>query len=772
MTSAPAVGPPVFSLFSIGFSGRGVLVMRDLLTEAIIGAAPEWVDRQRAAPVAAAQGSTLTLNVRFQASNVDEFPGTTPYTVEATGDLFAVEPSAVTLDIHPLDGFSAVVQFQLSSPVPNGIGIRTFSLDWTATDSSGNRFPIGSSTHTLYVTWQAADLGTDLLPPKIPYAMTVRMAVTACAGQTTLDGICGALITEIQNEQFSHTITSGDVRITLLQRTADSTGFAELLAMMLLAHGVLAETRAFTIDWSHLPADALQWVPTNAGAPTVLMSGAQLHAVSLVEAPSSVLLCDPDVGVGPVAFPVAMPNDTAWTLGGAAFQSLLTTYLQPAAQKATGRLAGVMPDVPLTLSSIHFNFGGSSAVPLRDPVTDDAIGATAEWVAGMERLVSGALGFAGSPPPPAAYVRGTAVELSVRFGRTLDPQHGGAQTMTATIGATGKPVGIREQKVTLSFDPSGRSQPVRFETDGIVSADVGAIELWLEWYAVDANGNHTTIDTSTHPLYFIWQAIAPNDDEGLPDWLYAPLVKWTSTFAAGATSAKDVCDRIMQQLPATGLKYGVAGWTPRQMLLGNGGMCGGWYQLFQWMLHSQGILIAKRAFQVDWRSLPDSSVAWNAIVVSNGGLNQSAPPVTPSTFHDVNVFPIPSPATVSTVVASRYRFWGTPGGWADGHCVNFAEFDGQLYLYDASFHLGPIALDMTMPPQNGTVLGGQALADFVAKYLSVAVSHMLGSFTVNGQPLDSEMPAGAAAGVNGVSVVTASLPVMVGSTETITFRWI
>ena len=217
------------------------------------------------------------------------------------------------------------------------------------------------------MTWQPVDLGTDLLPPTIPYAAVVRMAVASCAGQTTLDGICGTLIAEIEQTGIAHTITSGDLRIALLEHTADSAGFAELLSQMLLAHGVFTETRAFTIDWGHLPTAALQWVSTAAQAGTPLLSGAQLHDVSLIETSSGVLLCDADVGIGPVPFPVAMPNDTAWTLSGQPFTSLLTAFLEPAAKKVGGRLTGVLPDVPLTLSAIHFNFGGSAAVPFAIP---------------------------------------------------------------------------------------------------------------------------------------------------------------------------------------------------------------------------------------------------------------------------------------------------------------------------------------------------------------------------------------------------------------------
>ncbi len=174
----------------------------------------------------------------------------------------------------------------------------------------------------------------------------------------------------------------------------------------------------------------------------------------------------------------------------------------------------------------------------------------------------------------------------------------------------------------------------------------------------------------------------------------------------------------------------------------------------------------KRAFHVNWRDAAGrASVAWNAIVVSSGGLNQPVPPVTPSTFNDVVGFPDPRQRHgCDQSRPRRYRFWGMPGGWADGHCVNFAEFDGQLYLYDASFHLGPIALDMPMPPADGTVLGGSGarrLRGKVSQHRGVAHARFVHRRTA--RSFVSQIPAGAAAGVNGITVETSALPVMDGS---------
>ena len=735
MTPDSSSAPPIFELFSIGFGGPGgsALAMRDLLTEVVLGATPEWVANHRSAPIAFAQGATVMLDVVFQASNIDVFPSGASYTVQATGDLFNVTPQAVPLSIQPMDGFSAPIGFTLSTPVPDGIGVRTFSLEWTATDPNGQTFGIGTSTHELYVTWRPLEQGTDLIPPIIPYDVVVRMAVSWCAGQTTLDGICTALCDQMQHAGILHSITNADVQMVLLQRTADSGGFAALLGQLLDAHGIGSATRAFSIDWARLPDDCLGWVPTASTADTFLVVGRQIHTINLIASESAVLLCDGDAGVGPVTFPGAMPLDTAWTMTGAPFAALRQSYLVPAAQRVNGRLVGLLPTVPLTPFAIHFAFDGSDAIVLHDPVTDDRIGKTAEWIAGT----SGLPGDARSSQPaglPAAFVRGTVVTLSVRFRRTIDVQHGGKQTMTVTLGASGTPVGVTEQTVTLTFTPSGRSQAVRFQTDAVVSNDVGMTTLDLEWYAIGANGARNHDRDQRAPAVLHLEADRPRPRRRVAGLGLRPA----RPVDVGVRRRRDLGQRGVrpdhERLPETGLKYGVAGWTPRQMLLGNGGMCGGWYQLFQAMLHCQGVTIQKRAFLVDWRTLAASDVAWNAIVVSSGGLNQKVPPVTPSVFHDVSAFPIASTAGVTTLTAQRYRFWGMPGGWSDGHCVNFATFDGQLYLYDASFHLGPIALDMPMPPADGTVLGGSELADFVAKYLSVAVSHMLGSFTVDTRP--------------------------------------
>jgi hypothetical protein len=766
MTIAPAAASS-FTLFSIGFGGPGspALPMRDLVTNIPLDAAPEWVASQRSAPVACPQGATLTMQVVFQASNVDQFPMGESYTVQATSAFLDVSPQAVAVSIQPMSGFSAPATFSFAAPVPQGIGVRSFTLDWTATDSSGHPLAIGTSSHTLYVTWQQPPAATVPAPPA-PYQIAVQMAVQWAAGETTVAGIAAALLKGIDTLHITRSFVGSDARMALLLAKADSVGFTSLLNQMLWALGIVAVPRAIAIDWSHLPADTLQWVPSStAVAPSV--GGPEAHCLSLIASGPDVLFCDAEAGLGPVAVTMPLPPDAASAQTGGAFAAILAGYLKPAAARLASLPTTVPSDAPIEIFSVHFAFPQGNAIALRDAITDGPIGVTPEWVAGMDS-VSPVVGQTRTGVP-AAFVRGTTPTLEATFLRT---HRGSTNGLTIVIGADGTPASVAEQTVTLTFGPDGRSAAVQFTLDGPISAEVAATVLTLKWYAKGAAGQAAPAGTSTHPVYVTWKPMTANPAEGLPAWSYSTLVQWTSTFAAGAATDKDVCDRVFANLSKTGLKYGVAGWNTRQMLLGNGGMCGGWYQLFQAMLHCQGVLVEKRAFLVNWRTLGTDDIQWNAIVVSAGGLNQQVPPVTPSVFHDLAAFPIPAPASLTTTTAQRYRFWGLPGGWSDGHCINFFTFDGALYLYDASFSLGPIPLAMPLPPADNTILGGADLESFVANYLVKAVSHMLGSFAANGQDWLSVAPAGADAGVNGISVVTSDLPTMVGAVPAITFGWI
>ena len=154
----------------------------------------------------------------------------------------------------------------------------------------------------------------------------------------------------------------------------------------------------------------------------------------------------------------------------------------------------------------------------------------------------------------------------------------------------------------------------------------------------------------------------------------------------------------------------MSAYTIRDLLLNQGGMCGAWYQTFQQMAQCQGVFVYCRRFLVDWRQMAGGEEWWCAIVVKNGGLNQASPMVPASTFQDHNGdFPIPAGTTVplTTVTERRYRFWGLPGIWYDGHCINFLEYKGTVYLYDACFGFGSVEIQSPLPPDYPAVPQGE-----------------------------------------------------------------
>ena len=253
-------------------------------------------------------------------------------------------------------------------------------------------------------------------------------------------------------------------------------------------------------------------------------------------------------------------------------------------------------------------------------------------------------------------------------------------------------------------------------------------------------------------------------------------MEWTCQWAAGQNDERAICDAILNNLPSSGLRYGVNAHTIRDLLLNQGGMCGAWYQTFQQMAQCQGVFVYRRRFLVDWRQVAGGEEHWCAIVVRNGGLNQASPAHPASTFHDHNgAFPIPAGTTVpiATVTEQRYRFWGLPGYWYDGHCINFLVYQGRLYLYDACFGLGSIEIQSPLPPDNlAAPQGGAALAPFRAAYLDGAIDFMLGTVRNGAAILRSVFvhPHGLPL-ANGMTVRTANIPQTVAGVDGLTFRW-
>ena len=248
-------------------------------------------------------------------------------------------------------------------------------------------------------------------------------------------------------------------------------------------------------------------------------------------------------------------------------------------------------------------------------------------------------------------------------------------------------------------------------------------------------------------------------------------MQWTCQWAAGLNDEKAICDAIIANVGASGLRYGVYAADVREMLLNQGGMCGVWYQAFQHMAHCQGVSSTGVDSLLIGGDLLTARSTWCAIVIRRGGVNQVNPTHPASDFHDNDTgFPIPAGTVVPLVnrTEQRYRFWGLPlpGIRGDGHCINFLVYNEYVYLYDACFGAGPIQINAPLPVNNTNVAQGGQLAPFKAAYLDGAIDYMLGSLH-NGPDFLRSVPYA----VNGITVRTTDIPDNVNGADGLTFRW-
>ncbi|MFX0108974.1 MAG: hypothetical protein ACFE7R_11870 [Candidatus Hodarchaeota archaeon] len=284
---------------------------------------------------------------------------------------------------------------------------------------------------------------------------------------------------------------------------------------------------------------------------------------------------------------------------------------------------------------------------------------------------------------------------------------------------------------------------------------------------------------SSHRICTTWRRLESNPQERLSDWVYKKPMLWTSEWATGKENEKGICDAIITNLHKSGLSYGKGFWSVRSMLINGGGMCGGWYQMFQHMAHCQGVFIHRRCFFVDLRELPhesgESEINWRAINIKSPGLNLdeiSEDLASERTFRDDDSeYPIRSTTLISERRERRWIFLG-PG---DGHCINLLPYQGKLYLYDACFGTGPFDIEpfggaeAPLPPSNFVILGGAELSSFKRVYLDGAVDYMMGSLIGPDGVFYGDIP--------GITVRTEVIPEIWfhpqnGYTDGITFKWV
>lgn len=393
------------------------------------------------------------------------------------------------------------------------------------------------------------------------------------------------------------------------------------------------------------------------------------------------------------------------------------------------------PALPFTIDSIAFGYPGNpAAIPLRDPMTLEFLGDQPEWTARDRRCV-------------AAYLRGSRPTIRVTFARPAGRRSPPAGPWRVSAKGQGGP-GVTEQAVSLEFDERGLSGPHEFRLDAPLPAEIGTLDVYWQW-STQRHRQPIQLGWTRHRFFLawkepispsIWAALTEPQDgprgEPARSWVYRPIMQWTCEWAKSKTGEKEICDAILARVAESGLQYApvVAAYTVQDMLTGAGGYCFGWYHMFQAMAAAQGVRVERRTYAPEWREQPRGEARWCAIVVEAPGVNRTEPLEIASTFHDVEKRPVET-CRIDVGHERRYRFWGSPGVRADGHCINFLKHRARWYLYDACFRTAPVALKgFSLPKPNAKrAISVQGLGNFKEAYLQGGVPFMLGSLVHSGK---------------------------------------
>ena len=407
---------------------------------------------------------------------------------------------------------------------------------------------------------------------------------------------------------------------------------------------------------------------------------------------------------------------------------------------------------PLAIHSLHFDWGApeGGAVALWDPVTGTRLGEQPEWIRGRRS-------------EPVAYVRGALPSVQVTllanhyvpvdfelsaFGPALCPGEGPVRWLGP------HPVSL-EQTAGWNTLP----QPVPFQRP--LPRRIGLHALELQWYAewTDARGDarRLFLGETRHEVCTTGGPLVEGLPGAPPSGAWAPVVRWSSRWCAGLEGRKALCDAILQGLPETQLRYGLPVWTVRHMLVAGGGMCGAWYQLFPQLAGCQGVPVEGRTLHLvaDAGAHPDGA-RWEALVSTAPGINLLQPSLHSrfhGRFHDCERYPFPPDTPVELLGRheARYCF---PAGDGDGHCVNFLEDGGRLYLYDACFRTRAVELDMPLPPADGPPVRLGPDSPLRRDYLHEVMPWLMGTLRANGRRWEVDL----ARGEFGITVRTEQVP--------------
>jgi hypothetical protein len=351
---------------------------------------------------------------------------------------------------------------------------------------------------------------------------------------------------------------------------------------------------------------------------------------------------------------------------------------------------------------IWFNWGSASkAVTMNDACTEQPI-TTPEGDYDLRRN------------NPSAYVRGSTLTIKVKWR----VQWGSVSK--ALVAATGSFGGLSPKAVTFK---DGKSDWITMTAvdplpDSIKVNDV----LWTWYYQTNSSGI-TLIGQSKHTIYTL-------NKTPLTSLVYLDLVEWTTDWCQGLPDdAKAISDAIINGFAATGvIRYGAAGWDTAEILCTGDGMCGGMKEVFYEACGTQGVHVARSCYILKDAD-PGAEYKWKSMIIFSPGLGRTEPTFAQQYIREVDTsYPCPryygdsSPEDDVELESRRaYEFFAP----SDGHCINFLEYGGKIYLYDLSFGTGPWPDTFTSLPQG--YKKGVELYDFRENYMNTALDYMRGN---------------------------------------------
>ena len=161
-------------------------------------------------------------------------------------------------------------------------------------------------------------------------------------------------------------------------------------------------------------------------------------------------------------------------------------------------------------------------------------------------------------------------------------------------------------------------------------------------------------------------------------------------------------------------------------------MCGGMKEVFYDACGTQGVHVARSCYILQDAD-PSAEYKWNSMIIFAPGLGRTEPTFSAQEIREVDtVYPCPiylgdtsSSDDVYAETRKAYEFFAP----YDGHCINFLEYGGALYLYDLSFGTGPWPETFTSLPSGN--MSGLALYGFRTNYMNMALDYMRGKIYYN-----------------------------------------